>query len=482
VNPSAAKKGTSFKGLVQYLIHDPEQAESSERVAFTHTLNMMTDDPEKAAKVMAWTAEHAADLKQAAGIKATGRKLAEPVYHLSLNWDPSENPDKAEMIEAARQALKVLNAEDHEALLVAHMEKNHKHLHIALNRVHPTKGTVFKDGKDFERLQEWAYQYEKARGKVFCLERAIKYEKDPILKAHYKAQLAEREKEGNAPQQGKPRPEWEAEQEARRDKSAKAQQIREEQAQKTAELAKRGRAMHERQKEERSTLWGARCAAVQKLKDEQKTQTAALTAEIKEENAEEWQKLLAQQKEDRKTFRAQEWKQLKKARKSLKIVTGTKVSAHTPDYRGHMAVVFNYTAMLKAKEFEATIKQQRAAFWQTRRNRADARFADLFKRQNEERQQLSGDYKGRIEATKEAHAAEREDMKQAWAQRNAERKQAWAEYSGQRERQKPANQNRGTFRGEWEAARRADTRPQGNERTESRQPETSRGRDRGFTR
>ena len=58
MNPSAASKGSFFVGAVGYITHDVGK-ESSERVTFTEVLNMRTSDPEKAAKVMAWTAMHA---------------------------------------------------------------------------------------------------------------------------------------------------------------------------------------------------------------------------------------------------------------------------------------------------------------------------------------------------------------------------------------------------------------------------------------
>lgn len=79
---------------------------TDERVAFTHTLNLHTDDPEKALKVMAWTAEHQADLKRSAGGAATGRKLEKPVYTFSLSWAPEEDISKEEMIAAMKDSLK----------------------------------------------------------------------------------------------------------------------------------------------------------------------------------------------------------------------------------------------------------------------------------------------------------------------------------------------------------------------------------------
>jgi hypothetical protein len=105
--PNVTKGGASFKGAAAYYLHDKE-AETAERVAWTETVNLITSDPEKATRVMAATAMVQNELKVEAGIKATGRRLEKPVYISSLSWHPDEQPDKATMVEAARESLKAL--------------------------------------------------------------------------------------------------------------------------------------------------------------------------------------------------------------------------------------------------------------------------------------------------------------------------------------------------------------------------------------
>jgi hypothetical protein len=51
--PAITEGGRSFKGAALYYLHDkrkPGEAErlTSERVAWTHTLNLATDDPDRA--------------------------------------------------------------------------------------------------------------------------------------------------------------------------------------------------------------------------------------------------------------------------------------------------------------------------------------------------------------------------------------------------------------------------------------------------
>lgn len=168
--PKVAGKGKSFKGAGLYYLHD-KKASTSERVAFTLTENLPTDDPELALRYMAYTAMRQGELKAAHGAAMTGRKLAQSVYTYSLSWAPGETPTEAEMIAAGRETLKVLGIEAHEILMVAHNDEPHPHLHLIVNRVHPETGIAAKLSNDHLELSKWAEGYERAQGKIRCAER-----------------------------------------------------------------------------------------------------------------------------------------------------------------------------------------------------------------------------------------------------------------------------------------------------------------------
>ena len=99
--------GRSFGGVADYCLHDPRMPgeahhpESAERVEWTETRNLATEHGERAARIMAATAEASPELKRLAGGAATGRKLEKPVCHYSLNWAKDEKPDRQEMRRAA---------------------------------------------------------------------------------------------------------------------------------------------------------------------------------------------------------------------------------------------------------------------------------------------------------------------------------------------------------------------------------------------
>ncbi len=168
--PKVAGKGKSFKGAGQYYLHD-KKASTADRVAFTLTRNLPTDDPEFAIRLMAYTAMHQAQLKAANGVAATGRKLVHSVYCYSLSWAPDETPTQEEMLDAAHETIEALGLDQHEALLVAHNDEPHPHIHVIVNRVHPQSGLAAKLACDHLTLSRWAEDYERRQGEIRCEER-----------------------------------------------------------------------------------------------------------------------------------------------------------------------------------------------------------------------------------------------------------------------------------------------------------------------
>ena len=253
MNPAIAGKGSSFKGAVAYITHDIGKS-SAERVGYVQTLNMRTDDPEKAARVMAYTAEHASELKKAAGLAATGRKTVDPVYHFALTWEPSERPGPDEMKQAARSAIARLGFDGHEAVLAAHNDKDHAHIHVVLNRINPETGRTVNPKDDYKILQRWAWEYEKERGQIFCVDRALGFEKDPTARRELE-QRRDLSRERGEQKTSQVRPAWEAEKGAPYPSSQAAEAVRADLREKGRALHQEGREMAKRQASETAALW-----------------------------------------------------------------------------------------------------------------------------------------------------------------------------------------------------------------------------------
>lgn len=180
--PDIASTGRSFNGAFAYYLHDKRQEgqeahpQTAERVAWTATRNLPSDDPDLARRVMAHTAMRADDLKAAAGIKNTGRKSSAHVYAYSLAWHPDEagKLDQLEMLRAADGSLKALGAEGHQAVIVCHRDQKHPHVHVILNRVDPKTGVMLSTSNDRLKLSDWANAYERERGVILTPKREEK--------------------------------------------------------------------------------------------------------------------------------------------------------------------------------------------------------------------------------------------------------------------------------------------------------------------
>ena len=149
-------------------------AETSSRV---QTLNLRTDDPEKAWWIMVATAENQATLKKTAGMKIDRPKADQASLHLFARLaSGAETVASRDARAPRRRRSQVLEAwTEHQALIVCHDDTAHPHVHVhvIVNRVHPETGLAAKISQDRLKLSRWAEAYERAGGKIFCQERVL---------------------------------------------------------------------------------------------------------------------------------------------------------------------------------------------------------------------------------------------------------------------------------------------------------------------
>ena len=183
MNFELTKPGRSFKGAMAYYLHDKreegaeERPATSDRVAWTETRNLATDGPHTATRIMIATADQAEELKRRAGVSTQGRKGTQPVYAFSLAWHPDEAQglDRAEMTRAGDAALKVMGLDRHQAVLIAHRDTAHPHVHVVVNRVDPETGRMAQVGPTQARaLNTWAGRYEREQGRIVSPNRAAR--------------------------------------------------------------------------------------------------------------------------------------------------------------------------------------------------------------------------------------------------------------------------------------------------------------------
>ncbi len=142
--------GTHFDWLVGYLLGQ-ERATEQERVAWIATRNLPTDDAALAATFMRATA-------------AQSHLVQKPVYQIVLSFAPDDPVDRALMERVADRVLQRVGLGEHQAILVAHCDRPHPHVHVIVNRVHPETGQVWATWNDWRRVRQVVSEEELALG------------------------------------------------------------------------------------------------------------------------------------------------------------------------------------------------------------------------------------------------------------------------------------------------------------------------------
>ncbi|MCC8985828.1 MAG: relaxase/mobilization nuclease domain-containing protein [Nitrospira sp.] len=178
--PRVSRPGRSFTGAWAYYFHDKRDAAQIERGEGQHT----------AGRVEWVHVENAAgieDERAAIGLMIDtarqSKRCEKPVYAFSLGWHPEQRPERAEMIEAARAALKVLEMQDHQAVFVAHNDTAHRHVHVIVNRVHPETLKAANNYRDQQKLSALALEQERAQNRIYCTAREFRANAREMSKA-----------------------------------------------------------------------------------------------------------------------------------------------------------------------------------------------------------------------------------------------------------------------------------------------------------
>jgi hypothetical protein len=83
---------------------------------------------------------------------------------VSLSFDPTDmvNRDRMELV--ADRLLDRLGLQDHQAIFVAHRDREHAHVHIVVNRVHPETGVAWERWQDHPRIERTLRETERELG------------------------------------------------------------------------------------------------------------------------------------------------------------------------------------------------------------------------------------------------------------------------------------------------------------------------------
>lgn len=132
--------GKGFLGLARYLEHG-EAGEHRDRVLWVECRNLPTDDPQTAARLMAAHARESV-------------RTQRPVYHFVIAFDPADPVDRESMRRVADAVLRRLGLQEHHALIVAHKDTEHPHMHLVVNRVHPETHLAWENSWDWPKIEQ----------------------------------------------------------------------------------------------------------------------------------------------------------------------------------------------------------------------------------------------------------------------------------------------------------------------------------------
>ena len=89
-----------------------------------------------------------------------------PVMHFIVAWEPGERPTETEWKQSVERMIQALGFGEHQYLIAAHDDKEHFHVHVMLNRVHPetakahnprlTQLTLHRLARELEHEFGWA--------------------------------------------------------------------------------------------------------------------------------------------------------------------------------------------------------------------------------------------------------------------------------------------------------------------------------------
>ena len=421
-----AGRGDSVAGAFGYAAHD-KGARTSHRVGEVLLLNLASEDRYEAVKEMQATIDAAAELKRRAGSPPTGQECEEPVYAFSLNWHPADNPDAAHMMATAREALRVLGLQDHQAMVIEHKDTPHKHLHFLVNLVHPDTGRVADLWRDELKMDYWCYRYEIRAGIIRSPERANKYEGREANPQHlpydtYMAQKRSREQaRAQAANDNRTR---EAERKARAAWRPRAEKLRALQD-----------ASYQRRRAEAETLWRQYRDAQAQIRAACAEKTAAIwnrkrnprawpvTAQGLRDFREnmEWSALQLRQKQRSKLFDAFE-----------RSVAGRIFNAalHLSDAvaegksRWRAAFDLASSGDERRRLFEARLRAARTQLFEKHGTFRRVLVEKVRRERDGDLRQLAESYRGQLKDMRGRHVQEVEQRKAAWRSLNAERQLA----------------------------------------------------------
>jgi hypothetical protein len=147
--PIKSLKKADFAALVKYII---DEQNKNERVGKVTVTNCEFERPDAAIIEVLNT--------QAQNTRATSDKT----YHLIVSFRPGEQPDAAALTAIEARICDGLGYGEHQRVSAVHHDTDNLHIHIAINKIHPTRYTMHVPYYDHTTLGQLCEKLEREFG------------------------------------------------------------------------------------------------------------------------------------------------------------------------------------------------------------------------------------------------------------------------------------------------------------------------------
>lgn len=140
---------SDFAGLVKYLIG---MQDKNERVGTIRTTNCQSERAETA-------------ILEAINTQAQNkRSAADKTYHLIISFPPGESPEEEVLATIEQRICASIGFAAHQRVSVVHHDTDSLHVHVAINKIHPTRYTIHEPFNDYYTLGQICTKLEKEFG------------------------------------------------------------------------------------------------------------------------------------------------------------------------------------------------------------------------------------------------------------------------------------------------------------------------------
>ncbi len=147
--PINSIKKSSFAGLVNYIVDAQHKTERIGTIRATHCHSDRVD----------------AVIAEVLNTQQMNKRaLSDKTYHLVISFRPEDQPTDEVMAGIENRLCDGLGLSEHQRISVVHHDTDHLHIHVAINKIHPTRLTIHNPHYDYQVIGELCKKLEQEYG------------------------------------------------------------------------------------------------------------------------------------------------------------------------------------------------------------------------------------------------------------------------------------------------------------------------------